>query len=149
MNLRIIKGTETMVNAPVTPEQAHYILNYLGHTYVDTTTEEVEEEPKRRGVDDIKDITVTMNGKTITHMDRLIVGNLNWEANTYYDASTDLLASMIKCYREDTMGTQEEGLALAFSVIDYFSEFDTVWDIEPTKAIEVIRDFLDYVRREL
>lgn len=100
-------------------------------------------------IQDIKDITVTMNGKSIMHMDRLIVGNLNWEANTDYDASTDLLASMIKCYREDTIGTQAEGLSLAFSVIDYFSELDTVWDIEPTEAIEVIQDFLDYVRGEI
>lgn len=59
-------------------------MNKFVDSYVDATTKEVEEEPKRRGVDDIKDITVTMNGKTIMHMDRLIVGNLNWEANTDY-----------------------------------------------------------------
>lgn len=80
MNLSIINGTETLVQAPVTAEQAHYILNYLGHTYVDPTTKEPE-KPKYR-VEDINDIAVVRDGEVIMPMERLIVGNVTWDANT-------------------------------------------------------------------
>lgn len=40
MKLTVKDVNETLITAMITAEQAHYILNYLGKTYVDGTHKE-------------------------------------------------------------------------------------------------------------